>query len=143
MTAELDSDEKLAIHELLARAAYALDERDVEMLAASFAANASFSMRIAGGDLIGPFESREGIMQLMTGSMAEQTDKRRHVVSNIFFPADTGAEEGIAVVSNLTLFATENGAISLLTAGVYHDRVVRGEGGWELLQRHLELDKSY
>ncbi|MEQ9463194.1 MAG: nuclear transport factor 2 family protein [Haliea sp.] len=143
MTAALDSNEKLAIHELLARAAYALDERDVEMLAASFAADASFSMRIAGGDLIGPFESREGIMQLMTGSMAEQTDKRRHVVSNIFFPADTGAEEGIAVVSNLTLFATENGAISLLTAGVYHDRVVRREGAWELLQRHLELDKSY
>ncbi len=143
MTAELDGNEKLRIHELLARAAYALDEREVEMLAACFAADASFSMRIAGGDLIGPFETREGIMQLMTGAMAEQTDKRRHVVSNIFFPQAAGAEEGVAVVSNLTLFATENGVSSLLTAGVYHDRVVRRDGGWQLLQRHLELDKSY
>tara|TARA_R110002110_G_scaffold76898_1_gene202262 strand:+ start:1789 stop:2220 length:432 start_codon:yes stop_codon:yes gene_type:complete len=143
MTAELETAEKLAIHELLSRAAYALDERDVEMLAASFAEDAAFSMRIAGGDLIGPFESRDGIMELMTGAMAEQTDKRRHVVSNIFFPATTGAEEGVAVVSNLTLFATENGEISLLSAGVYHDRVVKREGGWQLLQRHLDLDKSY
>ncbi len=143
MTAELETGDKLAIHELLSRAAYALDERDVEMLAASFAEDASFSMRIAGGDLIGPFETREGIMQLMTGAMAEQTDKRRHVVSNIFFPADAGPGEGIPVVSNLTLFATENGEISLLSAGVYHDRVVLREGSWQLLQRHLELDKSY
>ncbi|MEQ8803245.1 nuclear transport factor 2 family protein [Haliea sp.] len=143
MTAELETGEKLAIHELLSRAAYALDERDVEMLAASFAEDAAFSMRIAGGDLIGPFETRDGIMQLMTGAMAEQTDKRRHVVSNIFFPADAGAGEGVAVVSNLTLFATENGEISLLSAGVYHDRVVKRESGWQLLQRHLDLDKSY
>lgn len=143
MSVELTTGEKLAIHELLSRAAYALDERDLEMLAASFATDAGFSMRIAGGDLIGPFETREGIMALMTGAMAEQTDKRRHVVSNIFFPADPGSEAGIPVVSNLTLFATENGVISLLTAGVYYDRVIEREGVWQLLQRHLELDKSY
>lgn len=143
MTSVLDTAEKFAIHELLSRAAYALDERDLEMLAASFATDASFSMRIAGGDVAGPFESRDGIMQLMTGAMAEQTDKRRHVVSNIFFPADAGAGEGVVVVSNLTLFATENGEISLLSAGVYRDRVVKREGVWQLLQRHLDLDKSY
>lgn len=143
MTTELTTGEKLAIHELLSRAAYALDERDVEMLAASFAVDASFTMRIAGGDLIGPFETREGIMQLMAGAMAEQTDKRRHVVSNIFFPADAGAGEGVAVMSNLTLFATEHGEISLLSAGVYQDRVAVRDGAWQLLQRHIELDKSY
>lgn len=143
MTTELTTGEKLAIHELLSRAAYALDERDVEMLAASFAVDASFTMRIAGGDLIGPFETREGIMQLMAGAMAEQIDKRRHVVSNIFFPADAGAGEGVAVMSNLTLFATEHGEISLLSAGVYQDRVAVRDGAWQLLQRHIELDKSY
>ena len=144
MTTTLDVADKLAIHELLSRAAYALDERNLEMLAASFAPDARFSMRIAGGDLVGPFESREGIMELMTGAMAQQTDKRRHVVSNIFFPDEAHeADKGFAVISNLTLFATEDGVISLLSAGVYHDRVVRCDGQWELLERHLELDKSY
>ncbi|MBM70727.1 MAG: hypothetical protein CME43_14760 [Haliea sp.] len=143
MSALLDTANKLAIHELLSRAAYALDEREVDMLAACFAVDAMFTMRIGGGDLVGPFESRDGIMALMTGAMAEQTDKRRHVVSNIFFPTADEPGEGLPVVSNLTLLATENGAISLLSAGVYHDRVVQRDGQWTLLRRHLDLDKSY
>jgi 3-phenylpropionate/cinnamic acid dioxygenase small subunit len=143
----LDVTEKLAIHELLARAAYALDERNLEMLAESFASDARFSMRIAGGDLIGPFEGREGIMQLMTSAMAEQTDKRRHVVSNIFFKpqADAFTPEGdaVAVVSNLTLLATEHGEIALMSAGIYEDLVVQRDGVWQILRRHLDLDKPY
>jgi len=137
----LSTEDKLAIHELLARAAYALDERDMEMLAGTFAADARFTLRIAGGDLIGPFEGRDGIMQLMRGATAEQTDKRRHVISNVFFEAAT--EQRAVVVSNLTLMATEHGAIQLLSAGVYRDEVSRGEHGWELLRRHLDLDKTY
>ena len=133
--------EKLEIHELLSRAAYALDERKVDMLAASFAAQARFSMRIGGGDLVGPFEGREGIMKLMTDSMAEQTDKRRHVVSNIFFDGEEGGNP--VVYSNLTLMATEHGEIALLSAGVYRDVITRDSGDWEILDRYLELDKPY
>lgn len=137
---KLGVEQKLAIHELLSRAAYAYDERDEAMLAACFANAAEFSMRIAGGDLVGPFVGRDGIMTLMTNSMAEQTDVRRHVVSNIFF--DESGEVPVAV-SSLTLFATENGAIELLTAGVYRDAVVEEDGQWRILDRHLELDKPY
>jgi 3-phenylpropionate/cinnamic acid dioxygenase small subunit len=133
--------EKLAIHELLARAAYALDERDMTMLAAAFAPDAQFTLRIAGGDLIGPFVGRDGIMQLMTSATAAQTDKRRHVISNMFF--ETATEHTAVVVSNLTLMATEHGVIQLLSAGVYRDEVIKGEGGWQLLRRHLDLDKTY
>jgi 3-phenylpropionate/cinnamic acid dioxygenase small subunit len=134
-------EDKLAIHELLSRAAYNLDERAGEPLAANFAEQGSFSLRIAGGDLVGPFEGRDGIMELMTGAWAEQTDVRRHVVSNIFFD---GEEQGNpVVVSNLTLFATEGGEIQLLTAGVYRDVVTRSGDRWVILHRHLELDRPY
>ena len=133
--------DKLEIHELMGRAAFGYDERDLEMLAGCFAENAEFSMRIAGGDLIGPFSGREEIMGLMTGSMDEQTDVRRHVVSNLFFN-DTQSDTP-EVVSNLTLLATENGAIQLLSAGVYRDRVIKIDGTWRIAGRHLELDKSY
>ena len=60
---------KLAIQELMSRVAYGLDNRDVDMLAGCFATDAAFTMRIAGGDLMGPFENRDGIMKLMTDSM--------------------------------------------------------------------------
>ena len=136
----LSAEQKLLINELLARWAYAYDERDEAMLAACFTEDASFSMRIAGGDLVGPFEGREAIMGLMTGAMSEQTDVRRHVISNIFFENEG---EQPKVISNLTLMATENGAIQLLAAGVYRDIVINQSGIWRIASRHLDLDKPY
>lgn len=137
----LSLEQKLAIHELLSRAAYAYDERDMQTLGQSFASDASFTMRIAGGDLIGPFEGRDAIMGLMAGSMEEQTDVRRHVVSNIFFTDQNTPD--ITVISNLTLIATENGEAQLLTTGVYHDTVIEEKGSWCISHRHIELDKAY
>ena len=133
-------EQKLAIHELLGRAAYAYDERDIPLLNECFASDVTLTMRIAGGDLIGPFEGKEAVMGLMTGSMAEQTDVRRHVISNFFF--DERAES-TTVISNLTLMPTENDEIQLLSAGVYRDEVVEEAGGWRVRNRHIELDKSY
>jgi hypothetical protein len=85
MSYTLDAKDKLAIHELFARASYGLDERDLDMLAQSFAADAEMTLCIAAGDLIGPFFGQDSIMKLMRDSMDTQTDKRRHVISNIFF----------------------------------------------------------
>lgn len=136
----LTLEQKLSIHELLGRAALAYDERDLPALESGLARSASLSMRIAGGDLIGPFDGREAIMKLYTDSMAEQTDVRRHVVSNIFF--DESGEHPVAI-SNLTLVATENGEIQLLTAGIYRDTLIQEDGNWCILKRHIELDKPY
>lgn len=72
----LSADDKLAIHELLARAAYAYDERDMDMLERCFTRSASMSIRITGGDLMGPFEGRDTIMGLFRTSMEAQTDVR-------------------------------------------------------------------
>ena len=136
----LSVEQKLLIHELLGRAALAYDERDMATLEAGLAANATMSMRIADGDLIGPFEGREAIMKLFADSMAQQNDVRRHVVSNIFF--DESGEHPVAV-SNLTLLATENGEIQLLSAGIYRDTLIEEDGSWRILRRHIDLDKPY
>tara|TARA_R110002110_G_scaffold205066_1_gene416625 strand:- start:14407 stop:14823 length:417 start_codon:yes stop_codon:yes gene_type:complete len=136
----LSYEQKLAVNEFLARAAYAYDERDMAALKRGFADNAVMSMRIAGGDLIGPFEGRDAIMGLMEGSMAEQTDVRRHVVSNVFFE-DSG--EHPVAVSNLSLFATENGKAALLATGVYRDTLLEDGGEWRILKRHIDLDSPY
>lgn len=141
MKDRLEVADKLAIHELLSRAAYALDEREIDLLESCFAPDAQLTMRIASGDLIGPFDGRVGIMQLMTDSMAAQTDKRRHVISNIFFESES--EEAVSVMSNLTLLATEHGEINVLSAGLYRDHVVQQGGRWQLHRRHIELDRPY
>jgi 3-phenylpropionate/cinnamic acid dioxygenase small subunit len=136
----LSLEQRLAIHELLGKAAYAYDQRDLDLLESCFDIDAVMSMRIAGGDLIGPFEGRDAIMQLMKNSMAEQTDVRRHVVSNIFFES-TGEQP--VVISNLTLLSTQGGVASLLATGIYRDTVVEEAGSWRLRSRHLDLDSTY
>ena len=88
----------------------------------------------------GPLQGRAAVMKLFTDSMATQSDVRRHIVSNIFF--DESGTDPIAI-SNLTLVATENGEIQLLSAGIYRDTVVHEDGSWRIANRHIELDKSY
>jgi hypothetical protein len=137
---KLSTEQKLAIHELLGRAAYAYDERDMQMLENGFADNAGMSMRIAGGEIIGPFNGRDAIMELMRSSMAQQADVRRHVVSNIFF--EENGENPVAI-SNLTLVSTLDGKAEMLATGVYRDELIEQGGAWRILKRHLELDSSY
>lgn len=133
-------EQKLAIHELLSRAAYAYDERDMTALEESFAPGASMSLRVAGGDLVGPFEGRSAIMELMRGAMAQQKDVRRHVVSNIFF--EDGGEHPVAM-SNLTLVTTLDGKANILATGIYRDELVQDDGAWRILTRHVEMDSAY
>lgn len=136
----LTADEKLAIHELLSRAAYAYDEKDLEMLAGCFTEDVAFTIQISDADLMGPFKGRDAVMTLYADSMAAQTDVRRHVTTNHFFESQ---EDEPRIISNLTLFATENGETRLLSAGVYRDTVRRSQDGWLLCKRHLDLDSPY
>ncbi|MEM8562090.1 MAG: nuclear transport factor 2 family protein [Pseudomonadota bacterium] len=136
----LSIEQKLAIHEMLSRAAYAYDQRDLELLESGFTEQAEMSLCIAKGDLIGPFVGREAIMGLMRSSMADQTDVRRHVVSNVFFERE--GDKPIAI-SNLTLVATENGTANMLATGIYRDELVEEGGKWKIVKRHVEMDSSY
>lgn len=136
----LATADRLAISELLARAAYAYDERNLALLESCFCEEATFSILIRGGDMIGPFTGREAIMALYAGAMEQQTDVRRHVVSNLLFESE-GPEP--TALSNLTLFATENAESRLLTTGIYRDVLRQEDGQWRLYRRHLDLDGPY
>lgn len=137
----IDVETKLEVLELLARSAYALDERDLAALEACFAPAAALVLDVSGG--AGPirFEGRDRIMGLMRDSMAAQKDKRRHVTTNTIFVAKHGGE--ISLVSNLTLTAAENGAIRLVSSGLYRDRVRKEGGRWVIAERRIDLDLPY
>ncbi len=134
------ADDRFAISELLNRMAYYYDEGHLDDLAASFAEDAVMSMRIAGGDLVGPFEGRDNIMELYRNAKSTQTDVRRHDITNLFFDA---SGDVIATTSYLTLFATEHGETKLLTTGVYRDEVAKRDGEWKITRRHIDLDSGY
>ena len=133
-------EDRFAISELLNRMAYFYDENHLDDLAACFAPAALMSMQIGGGDMIGPFEGRDSIMELYRGAKSSQTDVRRHNITNIMFDA---SEDALAVTSYLTLFATENAETKLLTTGVFRDQVGQIDGEWKIIRRHIDHDSAY
>ena len=136
----LSVEDRFAISELLNRMAYYYDEGHLDDLAACFAEDAIMSMQIAGGDMVGPFEGRDGLMELYRGAKSTQTDVRRHDITNILIDA---SGDTLTVTSYLTLFATENAETKLLTTGVYRDQVAQLNGEWKIVKRHIDLDSAY
>ena len=134
------AEDRLAILEVLNRMAYYYDEGHLDELSACFAGDAIMSMQISGGDMVGPFEGRDNIMELYRGAKSSQTDVRRHSITNVIFDA---SHDALAVTSYLTLFATENGETKLLTTGVYRDKVVQVDSEWKIICRHIDLDSAY
>ena len=137
----MDSVQKQAILELLARAAYGFDEGDVEMLRNIFTEEASFVINTAGVNGNAVYKGHQAIMALQTDALEMQTDKRRHVVTNTFFTNESDSKA--TAVSNVIITSVENGAIRLVTSGIYRDEVVREEGQWRIASRNLDLDMSY
>jgi 3-phenylpropionate/cinnamic acid dioxygenase small subunit len=131
-----------AIENVLNRYSIAYDDNDMAEMADTFTEDAVMSMRIAGGDLIGPFEGKTAVMKLMTDSLASQTDQRRHVTTNMALRKETG--DAATVSSYLTLISVENGKLTVLSTGRYEDELVlEGDGAWRFTKRHLELDLPY
>ena len=133
--------DKQAVTELLNRAGVAYDTADTQFLTEMFVDDgAVFHMTIAGGDII-PFEGKETIGKLFTDSLTEQTDQRRHVITNIYFKNET--VDSITAISYLVLVAVENGALAVLSSGMYTDDCVNQDGEWKLQKRRLDLDLPY
>jgi hypothetical protein len=133
--------DRLMIIETLNRYAWGYDGRDLELLGSTFAVDGSFAIELAGSDGWGPYTGRSQIVEWLAGIMAQQTDQRRHCVSNIVFRsllADTAV-----VDSFLSLTAAENGAVRLVCTGTYRDEMVKHEGQWFIRRKTLHLDNPF
>lgn len=137
----MKAKQKIAIHELLNRAAYYFDMHELSKLESCFTQDANMLVKIADGQTFGPFQGRAAIMELMSATLANQTDTRRHVICNIFFESEDAKQA--TVVSTLLLSSVEAGAISLVTSGIYRDVVKKIDGKWLFTDRHLDLDMPF
>ena len=133
--------DKQAVTELLNHAGVAYDTGESDFLREMFVDDgAQFHLTISGGDII-PFEGKEAIGKLFADSMEEQTDQRRHVITNIFFTNET--DDSITAISYLVLIAVENEELKVLSSGIYTDDVVLQGSEWKLRKRRLDLDLPY
>jgi hypothetical protein len=137
----MDPANKFEIHELLSRAAYAFDEHDADSLEQCFTPEASMLVNIADGQTFGPFEGRDAIMSLMTATLEAQTDTRRHIICNFLFTKE--GDSRAQVTSTVVVTSAQDGQIRLVTSGVYKDVVTRGESGWQIAERKLDLELGF
>lgn len=132
---------KLAIHELMSRAAYYFDVHDTDQLEACFCEDARMLVDIAGGETFGPFDGRDSIMELMRGTLETQQDRRRHIICDLFF--ESAGKDEATVVSTLVVSSVENDEMILATSGVYRDVVRRIGSDWLIADRHVDLDRMF
>src|SRR5690606_10557864 len=78
VVSRLSAEDKLAIHELLACVAWAYDEARLDLMEDCFTEAVQMRLRIAGGDVIGPYEGRDAVLALNRDAIASQSDQRRH-----------------------------------------------------------------
>lgn len=130
----------LAITGLLNQAGTAYDTGDLEFILDLFLEDSVFELVIAGNEPM-VFAGKENIRALFEGAHETQTDQRRHCITNIFFTDET--DTSVTAVSNLILISVEDGALTVLSSGVYTDSVVLVDGSWKLQRRHLHLDLPY
>ena len=133
--------DKQAVTELLNRAGVAYDIADTDFLTNMFVDDdAQFHLTIAGGDVI-PFEGKEAIGKLFTDSLTEQTDQRRHCITNIYFKNET--DDAVTAISYLVLITVEDGELNVVSSGMYTDGCVNVGGEWKIRKRRLDLDLPY
>ncbi len=128
------------IENTLNRWALGYDDNDWALVADCFTDDAVFSMRIAEGEIIGPFEGREAIVAMMREASHSQEDQRRHVTSNLIIEEHGDKATSVAY---LTLFSARNGTLTPLSTGKYQDELVHTNAGWKLAKRHIALDLPY
>ena len=130
----------LAITGLLNQAGTAYDSGDLAFILDLFLDDSVFELVIAGNEPV-VFAGKDNIRALFEGAHETQTDQRRHCVTNIYFTDET--DTSVTAVSTLILISVENGALTVLSSGVYTDSVVLSDGAWKLQRRHLHLDLPY
>lgn len=129
--------------QIIYRISWGLDEHHTELIGKSFTKDAVMSIQIGkeSSSLVGPLEGREAIQALHVDALAEQTDQRRHQITNLWVESESDDEA--IVVSNLTLLSIKGSKISVLSSGWYRDALIHSESGWQIKERYLYLDLPY
>jgi 3-phenylpropionate/cinnamic acid dioxygenase small subunit len=124
------------IAELLARWAYAFDEKRIDMLEDCFIANATFEMRWPD-HRVETHNGRPAILENFRKAFAERQGGRRHVTANTWLESESAT--AATAVSFLVVVRIADRAPAVHLTGVYRDEVVK-EDRWRIKHRLLTFD---
>ena len=111
--------------------------KEFELFDEVFSEGATFVVSIAGTVAAGPFEGRAALVDFIRSTTLDQTDQRRHVITNVRLAG------GDKATSTLTLLVVDNGELIVKSCGVYRVDLVQEGGAWRFGAMDLALDLGF
>ena len=133
----ISTDDKMAIHELIARFCHCSDYRDWDGLRRLFTADAV--TEIEGGDM--RFPGIEAQVEHAKASDEQAEGKNRHYYFNV-----VTTTEGDAVYADYMMVNVNAGHVpmssQIVVTGRHRDRVEKTSEGWKFAHRYVMFDQS-
>jgi len=124
------------VSQLFANYAWSMDSKEFELFDEVFAESATFVVSIAG-TVAASFEGRGPLVDFIRTTTLEQTDQRRHVITNVRLAGDDKA------TATLTLLVVDNGELIVKSCGVYSVDLVQENGELRFGAMDLALDLGF
>jgi hypothetical protein len=130
----------MAVYALYVDYAAGMDIKDFALTRNTFASDATFTLNIKGSPAIEPIRGAQAIGDFIEGTTRDQTDQRRHVITNI----RNVEEDGVHVAYGyLSLLVTDDAGLSAKCTGLYRSEIVEEDGGLRFGNMHLDLDSAF
>jgi 3-phenylpropionate/cinnamic acid dioxygenase small subunit len=127
---ELQTDERLAIDDLLTRYATAVDGRDWDLLDTVFLPDAHLDYRSAGG-----VEGRYPVVREWLSEVLPIFEVMQHDVMNRVVRVHADGVRATSNFLNVNVLEIEGAPWVFTVGGRYHDRLVGQGGEWRIAQR--------
>jgi hypothetical protein len=123
------------VEQLFSTYAWSMDSKEFELFDEVFSEDSTFVVSIAG-TVAASFEGRAATVDFIRSTTLEQTDQRRHVITNVRLA-------GAKATATLTLLVVDNGELILKSCGVYTVDLVQENGEWRFGAMDLALDLGF
>jgi len=130
------------IEQLFAEYTWPLDTKEWDGFDELFTDDISVTVSIAGVQVMGPLQGKDAVLDALAGAAKEQTDVRRHVISNLRLKPIN--DEEVDATAILTLLVVDEGKLELKSSGLYLTRIVRGDDEkWRFREMQIALDVAF
>lgn len=131
-----------AIQDRLHRYCWGFDERQHDVLADTFTADAVWVGDVMGETTVGPHRGRDTVLSWISAFWDHQRDQRRHVVTN--FLVEELGETTATAMAYLLLLGSSNSSSGLEAAGIYRlEYRLEQDGAWRISRLTAGFDAPF
>jgi hypothetical protein len=127
---QADAEARQLVVERVARYCWAYDERRADLLADCFTEDGIWEGNVLDKVPIGPFSSRNSIIEWLTGFWPHQHDQRRHMLLNNL--VEKLEDDSAVTLSYLLLMSSDGESSKIECTGFYRCELSRQDGIWRI-----------